>query len=66
MINPLRRVTLTGIEPPKNIARPVVGASVDHAVLLALMPERIDDRRVLDLAAHYLGRTVDDNCLSQR
>ena len=33
-------------------------ASIDHAVLLALVRERIDDRRVLDLVGQYLYRTV--------
>ena len=38
-------------------------ASVDHAVLLALVRDRIADRRVLDLVGQYLCRTVDENCL---
>jgi len=37
--------------------------SIDHAVLLGLVRERIDDPRVLDLVAQYLHRTVDENCL---
>jgi hypothetical protein len=31
-------------------------ASIDHAVLLALVRDRIDDRRVMDLVAQYLKR----------
>jgi len=38
-------------------------ASIDHAVLLALVRDRIDDPRMLDLVAQYLHRTVDENCL---
>jgi hypothetical protein len=38
-------------------------ASIDHAVLLALVRDHIDDRRVLDLVGQYLHRTVDENCL---
>ena len=38
-------------------------ASIDHAVLLALVRDRIEDRRVLDLVGQYLRRTVDENCL---
>jgi RNA-directed DNA polymerase len=38
-------------------------ASIDHAVLLALLHERIADRRVLDLVGQYLFRTVDENGL---
>jgi RNA-directed DNA polymerase len=32
-------------------------------VLLALVRDRIDDRRALDLVGQYLRRTVDENCL---
>jgi hypothetical protein len=38
-------------------------ASIDHAVLLALVRDRIDDSRVMDLVAQCLRRTVDENCL---
>jgi retron-type reverse transcriptase len=38
-------------------------ASIDHAVLLTLVRDRIDNWRVLDLVAQYLGRTIDENCL---
>src|ERR1017187_3243489 len=38
-------------------------ASIDHAVLLGLVRDRIDDPLVLDLIAQYLHRTVDENCL---
>lgn len=38
-------------------------ASIDHAVLLTLVRDRIDDRRVLDLVGQYLRRTVDGDCL---
>jgi retron-type reverse transcriptase len=38
-------------------------ASIDHAVLLALVRDCIDDRRVLDLVGQYLHRRVDENCL---
>jgi hypothetical protein len=38
-------------------------AGIDHAVLLALVRERIDDRRVLLLVAQCLHRTLDENCL---
>jgi RNA-directed DNA polymerase len=38
-------------------------ASIDHSVLLALVRDRIDDRRLLDLVVWYLRRTVDENCL---
>ncbi len=38
-------------------------ASIDHAVLLALVRDRIDDRSVLNLVGQYLYRTVDENCL---
>jgi hypothetical protein len=38
-------------------------ASIDHAVLLALVRDRIDDSRVMDLVAQYPRRTVDENCL---
>jgi RNA-directed DNA polymerase len=38
-------------------------ASIDHGVLLALVRDRIEDRRVLDLVGQYLHRTVDENCL---
>jgi hypothetical protein len=38
-------------------------ASIDHAVLLALVRQRIDDWGVLDLVRQYLYRTVDENCL---
>jgi RNA-directed DNA polymerase len=38
-------------------------ASIDDAVLLALVRDCIDDRRVLDLVGQYLHRTVDENCL---
>ena len=38
-------------------------ASIDHAVLLALVRDGIDDRRVMDLVPQYLHRTVDENCL---
>jgi hypothetical protein len=38
-------------------------ASIDHAVLLGLVRERIDDPLVLDLVGQYLHRTVDENCL---
>src|ERR1017187_7843604 len=39
-------------------------ASIDHAVLLALVRDRIDDRRVLNLVVQYLYRTVDGGKLS--
>jgi retron-type reverse transcriptase len=38
-------------------------ASIDHAVLLSLVRDRIDDRKALDLVQQYLRRTVDENCL---
>ena len=38
-------------------------ASIDHAVLLALVRQRIDDPLVLLLVEQYLHRTVDENCL---
>jgi RNA-directed DNA polymerase len=38
-------------------------ASIDHAVLLALVRQRIDDPLVLDLVGQYLRRTVDEDCL---
>lgn len=38
-------------------------STIDHAVLLGLVRERIDDPRMLDLVAQYLRRTVDENCL---
>jgi hypothetical protein len=38
-------------------------ASIDHAVLLALVRQRIDDPLVLLLVGQYLHRTVDENCL---
>jgi RNA-directed DNA polymerase len=38
-------------------------ASIDHAVLLALVRQRIDDRLVLDLVGQYLRRTVDEDCI---
>ena len=38
-------------------------ASIDHAVLLGLVRDRIDDQRVIDLVAQYLARTIDENCL---
>jgi hypothetical protein len=38
-------------------------ASIDHAVLLALVRDRVDDPLVLDLVGQYLRRTVDENCL---
>ncbi len=37
--------------------------SMDHGVLLALVRERINDRRVLDLVGQYLHRTVNQDCL---
>lgn len=37
-------------------------ASIDHAVLLALVRQRIDDPLVLDLVGQYLRRTVDQDC----
>jgi RNA-directed DNA polymerase len=38
-------------------------ASIDHAVLLALVRQRIDGPIVLDLVGQYLRRTVDQDCL---
>jgi RNA-directed DNA polymerase len=38
-------------------------ASIDHAVLLALVRQRIDDPIVLDLVEQYLRRTVDQDCI---
>jgi hypothetical protein len=38
-------------------------ASIDHAVLLNLVRDSIDDPLLLDLVAQYLHRTVDENCL---
>jgi retron-type reverse transcriptase len=38
-------------------------ASIDHAVLLTLVRDSIDDPLLLDLVAQYLHRTVDENCL---
>jgi hypothetical protein len=38
-------------------------ASIDHAVLLALVRDHIDDPLVLDLVGQYLRRTVDQDCL---
>jgi retron-type reverse transcriptase len=38
-------------------------ASIDHAVLLALVRDHIDDPLVLDLVGQYLRRTVDEDCL---
>jgi hypothetical protein len=38
-------------------------AGIDHAVLLTLVRDHIDDRRVLDLVVQYLRRTVDGDCL---
>lgn len=38
-------------------------ASINHSVLLALVRGRVDDRRIMDLVAQYLHRTVDENCL---
>jgi RNA-directed DNA polymerase len=35
-------------------------ARIVHVVLLALVRDRIDDRRVLDLVARYLHRTIDE------
>lgn len=38
-------------------------ASIDHAVLLALVRQRIDDPVVFDRVGQYLHRTVDEDCL---
>jgi hypothetical protein len=38
-------------------------ASIDHAVLLNLVRDSIDDPLLLDLVAQYLHRTVAENCL---
>jgi hypothetical protein len=38
-------------------------ASIDHAVLLNLVRDSIDDPLLLRLVAQYLHRTVDENCL---
>ena len=38
-------------------------ASIDHAVLLALVRQRIADPVLLDLMEQYLRRTVDQDCL---
>src|SRR5260370_4363806 len=38
-------------------------ANIDHAVLLDLVRQRIDDPLVLDLVEQYLRRTVDEDCL---
>lgn len=38
-------------------------AALHHAVLLALVRERIDDPIVMDLIGQTLHCTVDDNCL---
>src|ERR1035441_1556388 len=38
-------------------------ASIDHAVLLALVRQRLGDPIILDLVGQYLHRTVDQDCL---
>jgi RNA-directed DNA polymerase len=38
-------------------------ASIDHAVPLALLRQRIDDPVVLDLVEQYLCRTVNQDCI---